>query len=214
MTALKKLAPEPGKRLLAQYVDYLAMADPSRRFALIPRSEDVNDGFREVTVHDIARAANSMSWWIEKHLGPPTEEETIAYMGNNDIRYIIFILASNKTGNKVYRGMRSRVMCDSHANAFLSIKILFPSPRLSDEAYKHIFDSTNCKRMLFSQEKAHKISELVPVLPEMNFLEVPSFIDSLDDEGGLNHYPLEKTYEEIEDEVAFMIHSSGTTGKQ
>lgn len=68
--------------------------------------------------------------------------------------------------------------------------------------------------MLFSQEKTHKISELVPVLPQMNFLGVPSFTDILDDEGGLNYYPLEKTYEEIEDEVAFMIHSSGTTGKQ
>lgn len=103
MIASNKPAPEPGKRLLAQYVDYQAMSDPSRRFALIPRSDDVNDGFREVTVHDIARAANSMSWWIEKHLGPP-REETVAYMGNNDIRYIILILASNKTGNKVYRG--------------------------------------------------------------------------------------------------------------
>ena len=68
--------------------------------------------------------------------------------------------------------------------------------------------------MLFSQEKTQKISELVPVCPEMDFLEVPSFTDILDDEGGLNHYPLEKTCEEIEDEVAFMIHSSGTTGKQ
>lgn len=68
--------------------------------------------------------------------------------------------------------------------------------------------------MLFSREKTHKISELVPVLPEMNFLGVPSFTDILDDKGGLNYYPLEKTYEEIEDEVAFMIHSSGTTGKQ
>lgn len=105
MIASNKPAPEPGKRLLAEYVDYLAMSDPSRRFALIPRSDDVNDGFREVTVHDIARAANSMSRWIEKHLGPPREEETIAYMGNNDIRYIILILASNKTGNKVHRGI-------------------------------------------------------------------------------------------------------------
>lgn len=102
MTTSKEPAPEPGKRLLAKYVDYLAMSDPSRRFALIPRSEDVNDGFREVTIHDIARAVNFMSWWIEKHL-EPARGETIAYMGSNDIRYIVLILASNKTGHKVYR---------------------------------------------------------------------------------------------------------------
>lgn len=96
---------------------------------------------------------------------------------------------------------------------FCRKKILLPSPRLSDEAYEHIFNSTICKRMLFSQEKKHKISELRPVLPAMDFLEVPSFMDILGDEEGLNHYPLEKTYDEIEDEVAFIIHSSGTTGK-
>ena len=68
--------------------------------------------------------------------------------------------------------------------------------------------------MLFSEERKHNISELTPVLPEMSFLEVPSFACMLDDEGGLKHHSLEKKYGEIEDEVAFMIHSSGTTGEQ
>lgn len=70
--------------------------------------------------------------------------------------------------------------------------------------------------MLFSPEKNPRVSELKSVFEGMDFWEVPSLADILDDkEGeGLNHYPLSKTYEEIEDEVAFIIHSSGTTGKQ
>lgn len=67
--------------------------------------------------------------------------------------------------------------------------------------------------MLFSQERNPRVSELKVIFQGMNFWQVPSMADILDDEEGLNHYPLSKTYEEIEDEVAFMIHSSGTTGK-
>ena len=68
--------------------------------------------------------------------------------------------------------------------------------------------------MLFSQERNPRVSELKGIFQGMNFWQVPSMADILDDEEGLNHYPLSKTYEEIEDEVAFMIHSSGTTGKE
>ena len=106
MTIKKIPAPQPGKRLLAECVDSLAASDPSRRFSLIPQSDDVKDGFREVSIHDIARAVNAMSWWMEKHLGTPKQTETFAYMGNNDIRYIIFLLAANKTGNKVWEFVR------------------------------------------------------------------------------------------------------------
>lgn len=115
MTTMHEPVPQPGKRLLAGYVDYLAVSDPNRRFALIPKSDNVEDGFREVTIHDIARAVNAMSRWMEKHLGAPKQTETIAYMGNNDIRYIIFILAANKTGNKVGQIVRqSKGLRDHH----------------------------------------------------------------------------------------------------
>lgn len=48
----------------------------------------------------------------------------------------------------------------------------------------------------------------------LNSVEVPSIIDILEDVRGLDQYCFEKSYEEIEDEIAFMIHSSGTTGME
>lgn len=128
MTTTKKSAPQPGKRLLTECVDYLGASDPSRRFSLIPKSDDVKDGFREVSVHDIARAVNAMSWWMEKHLGTPKQTETFAYMGNNDIRYIIFLLAANKTGNKVWEFVRQSksfmATMSRHANLVGNIDLL------------------------------------------------------------------------------------------
>jgi hypothetical protein len=64
---------------------------------------------------------------------------------------------------------------------------------------------------LFSHEKLHRILELKECMA-LNTVEVPNVIEILDDVRGLDHYLFEKSYGEIEDEIAFMIHSSGTTG--
>jgi acyl-coenzyme A synthetase/AMP-(fatty) acid ligase len=89
---------EPPRRLLTTLVDSLAIECPTRRFCLIPNGTEVHQGFREVTINDLCRAVNTMSWWIEKHLGSSVKGETITYLGSNDIRYIILMLASHKTG--------------------------------------------------------------------------------------------------------------------
>jgi acyl-coenzyme A synthetase/AMP-(fatty) acid ligase len=88
----------PPQRLLATVVDALAIECPTRRFCLTPNGTEVDHGFREVTFKDLCRAVNTMSWWMEKHLGSSIKGETIAYLGSNDIRYIILMLAAHKTG--------------------------------------------------------------------------------------------------------------------
>jgi acyl-coenzyme A synthetase/AMP-(fatty) acid ligase len=89
------------KRLLVTEVDTVAKEFPTRRFGLIPNGTEVEHGFREVTFQDLSRAVDAMSWWIRDNLGPSKESESIAYVGNNDIRYAIFMLACHKTGYKV-----------------------------------------------------------------------------------------------------------------
>lgn len=46
--------------------------------------------------------------------------------------------------------------------------------------------------------------------PDLEILEIPSLDEMLESETSL--YPYNKTFEEAEDEVSFIIHSSGTTG--
>jgi acyl-CoA synthetase (AMP-forming)/AMP-acid ligase II len=38
------------------------------------------------------------AWWIDKTIGQGTKSEPLAYMGANDIRYVVFFLACMKTG--------------------------------------------------------------------------------------------------------------------
>jgi acyl-CoA synthetase (AMP-forming)/AMP-acid ligase II len=89
------------KRMLAQTVDHAAVHNPERLFGVVPSGSELSDGFFNMTMKDLARAVNFASWWMEKTIGKDSCKETLAYMGNNDVRYIIFILACQKTGYQV-----------------------------------------------------------------------------------------------------------------
>lgn len=90
-----------GARLLPQVVDEYARIDPNRIYASILLSANVSQGFRDVRMKDMARAVNSMAWWIKDHLGLRTDFETVGYIGVSDLRYPIIILAAIKCGWKV-----------------------------------------------------------------------------------------------------------------
>lgn len=89
------------KRLLARTVDNRAETNPSQRFAVIPQGSEISNGFQTISIKDLAQAVNSMCWWIESVIGPAQFPETLAYMGSNDVRYFIFMLACQKTGYQV-----------------------------------------------------------------------------------------------------------------
>jgi hypothetical protein len=90
-----------GRRLPAAFLDNLAKTNPDRKYAVIPNGTDISDGFRDLTIREVAQAVNYTSWWIQKVLGPTTKPETVSYMASNDVRYIIFVWACNKTGYTV-----------------------------------------------------------------------------------------------------------------
>lgn len=89
-----------GERLLPQVVDTYASIEPERVYASIPWTTDVNDGFRDVSMTDLASAINHVAWMLEGVDGKPSAGrfETVAYMGASDIRYAIFFLAGIKVG--------------------------------------------------------------------------------------------------------------------
>ncbi|PWY68472.1 acetyl-CoA synthetase-like protein [Aspergillus heteromorphus CBS 117.55] len=161
----------PG-RLLVTQVDAVAERSPTRRFGLIPNGTEVENGFREVTFQDLSRAVDAMAWWIVEALGmPTTKEETIAYLGNNDVRYIVFILACHKLGY-----------------------------------------TTACTHLLFSQEKSQIASRIKALSGKMRTHEVPSVTDTFGHRSGTKRFDFARTYDEMVNKIAFMIHSSGTTG--
>ncbi|KAL1860034.1 putative NRPS-like protein biosynthetic cluster [Paecilomyces lecythidis] len=178
------------KRLLAKTVDDLAENAPDKRFAVIPRGLELTDGFRDLSMKDLAQAVNFMSWWIEDTIGPAQSRETLTYMGRNDVRYFVFTLACQKTG---YQGF-------------------FPSPRNSDEAHLHLLKVTSCRKVFFSEEREARVLEIKALLPSLEIFKVPTVEKVLSDESGLRPYVYNVSFAEAEDETCCILHSSGTTG--
>lgn len=90
-----------GERLLPMVADELAARDPGKIYCSFPRTSDVKDGFRDVTIAELVNAANTAAWWLEGKFGRSDDFETIAYMGVVDIRYTIMFIAAVKCGYKV-----------------------------------------------------------------------------------------------------------------
>lgn len=91
-----------GERLLPNIVDQRARSGYDRPVAMFPKSHDVAAGFRTVSYVQLANAVNRACWWLEETMPSPEEKEgTFAYFGPNDLRYLIFLLATMKTSRKV-----------------------------------------------------------------------------------------------------------------
>lgn len=57
-----------------------ARITPERTFALVPKTKELKDGYREITYAQVQRGVDRLSWWLDEKLGklsPPvkTEEE-------------------------------------------------------------------------------------------------------------------------------------------
>jgi hypothetical protein len=93
--------PVYGRRLMPVVLDELASTEPNRLYAAIPKSADINDGFRDVTVADMARCVNFMARWIEDVYGRSEGFETISFIGIPDLRGAAVFQAAVKCGYKV-----------------------------------------------------------------------------------------------------------------
>jgi len=82
-------------------LDQLADTNPSRIYAAIPKTSDVKDGYRDISVADLARCVDFMAWWIEDKFGRSESFETITFIGLSDLRGPALLMAAVKTGYKV-----------------------------------------------------------------------------------------------------------------
>ena len=93
----------PGKRTLATVVDRLGRECPDRLVCKIPNGTLVADGFSGLTMQGLSKAVDSTARLIEQSLGMSwsCEDEILLYLGDNDVRYLVFVVACQKTGYKV-----------------------------------------------------------------------------------------------------------------
>lgn len=91
-----------SRELLVHIVDEIARENPDTLYAELPRSTTSFDaGFHKVTYQLFANAIDGMAWWLDKTLGKKDNFETLLYLGPNDLRHNILLLAAVKAGYKV-----------------------------------------------------------------------------------------------------------------
>lgn len=96
------------RRLLPAAIEYRAEHDPERVWGYLAKSDvDVTKGFRSVTYRDLAKAIDAAAWWLDGTLGPAKEGfPTVAYIGSEDLRYVLMLHACIKTKRKVRHGRK------------------------------------------------------------------------------------------------------------
>lgn len=92
-----------GKRLIPHIIDDFAQNEPNREAFQIPRSANVQDGWKVVTFKEFANAVNHAAHRITEICGKPENGTfpTIAYIGPNDARYVVMMVGAIKAGYKV-----------------------------------------------------------------------------------------------------------------
>ncbi|TKX20647.1 AMP-binding enzyme-like protein 1 [Elsinoe australis] len=173
---------------LPKVVDEIAENHPDQTWMYIPKNDNVRNGYREVSFSRLARVVNKMARWIERTVGTSDSRETIAYMGTNDTRYIITVLAALKTG----------------------YKIMLTSTRNSVEGQRSLVKATDCKKFLYSTELKKQVASIEDADTHLDMYQIPEFEEILKQQEGGEHY--EGRFSDDPNEPAIIIHTSGSTG--
>ncbi|KAL1838823.1 hypothetical protein VTJ49DRAFT_2180 [Mycothermus thermophilus] len=188
--ASKTQPPKYGNRLLVNIVDQRAREEPDREWLYIPNSSDPKDGWKKISYKQAANAVNRVAHKLVQLTGKPAKDEfpTVAYIGPNDVRYLIFTLGAIKAGYKA----------------------LFISPRNSLEGQLNLFEQTDCHAIWF--EAAYK-DMVQSWLQERDMHAVMTFpVSTWFPEEELEPFPYDKSFDEAEWDPLIVLHSSGTTG--
>ncbi|KAI1371417.1 acetyl-CoA synthetase-like protein [Hypoxylon crocopeplum] len=179
-----------GRRLIPHVIDEIAEKDPGREAFSIPRSSNPQDGWKPVTFKEYANAINHVAQRIIETCGTPSPGTipTIAYIGPNDVRYIIILVSAIKAGYKAF----------------------FISPRNSQEGQLSLFENTDCRFLVFAEPQRAMVQPWLQER-EMRAIEVGN-IEAWFPDHDVKPFPYTKTFDEAEWEPCLVLHTSGSTG--
>ncbi|CZR62914.1 related to nonribosomal peptide synthetase MxcG (component of the myxochelin iron transport regulon) [Phialocephala subalpina] len=179
-----------GHRALPNIVDERARSGYGRPVAIFPKSRDISAGFQTISYAQLANAVNRVCWWIEEVMLDPKEKGgAFAYFGPNDLRYLIFVLATMKTGRK----------------------ILIASLRNTIQAQLGLFERANCKVIVSCQSLNQSLQPLFAASPQVRKLHAPRLDDILAGDA-VPHFAFHEPLESAENSKVITLHTSGSSG--
>ncbi|WDK21068.1 male sterility protein [Colletotrichum graminicola] len=179
-----------GQRTLPAMIDERAAHVPDRTCFSTPYTSEIRDGWRKVTNKEFANSINYLAHVILEACGTPAPGTfpTIAYVGPNDVRYFIMIVAAVKAGYKA----------------------LFVSPRNPFEAQMNLFKMSDCR--LVARPASHR-SIVASWVQHWNMkqLEIEPLHDILS-KPQVTNVPFTKNAAQAEWDPFVVLHTSGSTG--
>jgi acyl-CoA synthetase (AMP-forming)/AMP-acid ligase II len=179
-------------QLLPAILDRRAQSEPDRVWAKFPVSPTSYDqGFRAATYGQMRNAVNRVAWMLVETVGPSSQFDTLAYLGPNDLRYHIVVLAAIKTGYK----------------AFL------PSPRNSTVAQRDLLTRLECRVLATTDPEPPFVSSILREYPVETVVRIPPLEELLQDgDHDAPPYPYDKFFEAGRHDPVLVLHTSGSTG--
>jgi acyl-CoA synthetase (AMP-forming)/AMP-acid ligase II len=113
-------SPECGRRLPPVLLDQTAAEDPERILYSIAKSNQMQDGFQDLTYKTVANAVNRCASWLKSTLGTD-KPRVFCYLGPLDLRYIILVLAAPKAGHTVRNLFSNQDSTDKNCEGLLHL---------------------------------------------------------------------------------------------
>ncbi|KAI1324526.1 putative NRPS-like enzyme [Xylariaceae sp. FL0255] len=170
-------------------VDDLARNKPDKVFGCWHnQDESLPAASQAINYSQLANIVNQLSWWLLDQLGQSRQNEVLTYVGPNDVRFPALVLASIKTG----------------------FKLFLTSPRNSSAAHHQLFTALKCHTLISPDPLQQPAQVILKAVKPCQLLTIPSVGDLLQ----MPHktYIMKKSLEESFSDALVIIHTSGSTG--
>ncbi|KAJ4305167.1 hypothetical protein N0V90_000698 [Kalmusia sp. IMI 367209] len=173
--------------LLITAIEEKAYWSPNETYMRYPTPDWESDGYRSLNWAQYVDSINKVAYFLDEKLGKATENEAIAYLGPNDLRYAVLWPAVVKTGRK----------------------LMLLDGRVTDEGLNKLLEATKCRVWLHAEDDPKAQPTSLP--SNLKRIQLPS-VEWFLDAPSHKRYLYEKTWEEAKWDEILIIHTSGTTG--
>ncbi|TGO82939.1 hypothetical protein BPOR_0730g00060 [Botrytis porri] len=177
-----------ASRLIPHILEEEARKNPERIVAMVAKTSDISEGFNEVNAEQFLRGVDFLAHWVDSNKSKSAMTETFAFIGSQDFRYPIIEIACMKTGNPLLLPRAGNAL----ANTVSLLKV------------------TKSTKLFYATQYSELAARILEVLPTLEKHEIPTLQEIITTKN--KPYPYTKNWDTNKDELALIIHTSGSTG--
>ncbi|KAF7874496.1 uncharacterized protein EAF02_008473 [Botrytis sinoallii] len=177
-----------ANRLIPHILEEEARENPQRIMAMVAKTSDISEGFNEVNAGQFLCGVDFLAHWIDSYKLKSSLTETFAFIGSQDFRYPIIEIACMKTGNPLLLPRAGNAL----ANTVSLLK------------------ATKSTKLFYTSQYSDLAARILEVIPTLDKHEIPTLQEIINTKS--KPYPYTKNWDTHHNELALIIHTSGSTG--